>query len=872
MSPDIEAVRALAVRDVPLVEKRQYAVSFSRHFGWRPNDVLDVPDALPATNLVVEHGLENAAMLSFLPSDIRVEDVLGDDRRDVLGLSYNSFLDWHIWIDQESVHCFHNRFDPPVVVYTEHFNQSGLSALRRTVFDQAMGRIYNPKVLALDEALLGMIANWKDVLGLEFPSAKESISALFNGIILARAVEDFDSRMGANSGVDSLLNYVRDYDVSIGQAIDQLIEERTHVRVSSELYDSRSLEPFRDLPKGTSLRLVEGFYKHEAVPYPYDFSVMSKYALSKLYERYSSVMRGEQAVQLGWSPPAPGAEWNRELGGVYTPQYVASFFAKYLRKRVSVDKLSRLTVADPACGSGTFLRAVAEEKLLASVDPVPESVGPALSALYGLDIDENAVAAARLSLALLHLAAAGSLPENVPIELGDSLDIFEPSSSSPGPFDAVLVNPPFIRTELQSDDLRRSVRHHIDDIVPGKADTYTAFLKFSILALKEGGYGCFVVPQQFLTSPSLRKLRDWVMEHTWVHLVADLSAIPVFKASVYVSLLIVQKKGFLGEEPPYVSVIRCQRDVGAALVDFIDGHYSRTSSYAIFQSGQESLRRVTWSVPFPEETGLVRKLEPMPKLDDVAVVRQGMITGADDVFIVDSHEVPEGERAIYRPLLPDSMIGRFVLPGESGKRVFYPFLEDVPVDTSQMENLFPETWARLNRFRDRLSSRKSAPKDPAGWWRPAWPRSPSEMLVPKIAVSRLVLMPRFGVDLAGRWVVLQSPYVRSRSGVGDEDLLLVLAAVLNSSLAAWYIDLNARKYRNGYNMVEVALLKQLPIPDISQMPSSVIRNVASVVRELAEPSQEFDYVRASLLDDLVLRELYLLQDSDINLLKPQSGL
>ena len=872
MSPTTDTVRILADPESSFIDKRRYAAVFSRDFGWRPNDLLDVPSALPATNLVVEQGLENAAMLSFLPSNIRVNDVRDDERRDILGLSYNSLVDWHIWIDQESVLCFHNRFNPPVAAYTDHFDRSDFSALTRTAFDQAVGRTRNPNVLALDDALLGTIANLKDILGLELPDAKMSISALFNAIILARAVEDFDARTGAHGDANSLLDYVRNQNVSIGRAIEHLMAERTHSQVTDKLYDSRALDPFDGLSASSRIRLVEGFYQHEAVPYAYDFSVMSKYALSKLYERYVSVMRDEQAVQMAWWPSVPEDGGNKELGGVYTPQYIASFFAKYLRKNLPPREFSGVTVADPACGSGVFLRAVTEEKLLANDVPVSGAVGPSLESIFGVDVDANAVAAARLSLALLHLAAAGELPDDVPIERGDSLEIFASVSDVPGPFDAVMVNPPFVRTELQSDDLRTAIRQHTGVAVRGKADAYLAFLILSILALKPNGYGCFVMPQQFLTSPNLKRLRDWVMERAWVHVVADLSAIRVFKANVYVSLLIVQKKDISNEDVPPVSVIRCQRNVGSALVDFLDGNHRRTSSYSIFQSQQESLERTTWSVPFPEETDLLCKLDAMPRLNEVAIVRQGMITGADDVFIVDSQEIPENEREIYQSFLPDAMIGRFALPKESGKRVFYPFLEGAPVDVSQMEKYFPETWERLNKSRDALSSRKSVPNNPSGWWRPSRPRDPSEMLVPKIVVPELFLMPRFGLDLSGRWAVGHSPYVRTRSGAGDEDSLLVLTAVLNSSLTAWYIDLNARKYRNGYNKVGVALLKQLPIPDFGRIPTPAIRTVASAVRELADSSQEFDYARASALDDLVLRQLYLLGEKDITILKPQSVL
>ena len=215
---------------------------------------------------------------------------------------------------------------------------------------------------------------------------------------------------------------------------------------------------------------------------------------------------------------------------------------------------------------------------------------------------------------------------------GDSMECFAVPSETYDRYDAVMVNPPFVRTELQSDVVRKAIRTHADFGVRGKLDTYLAFLVFSIRALRPGGFGCFVVPQSLLTSDKLKPVRDWISEQAWVRVIADLSAIRVFKASVYVVLLILEKKGDQEPTSPEVSIIRCQRDVGLALDDFLDGNWSRTPSHAIFRSNQESLNRQTWSVPLPEESQLLRKLEAMPRLNEFAVVRPGVITGGRRYF------------------------------------------------------------------------------------------------------------------------------------------------------------------------------------------------------------------------------------------------
>ena len=875
MSPVSDLVQALTNPVVSTTKKREVAETFSRHFGWRPNDFLDIPNAVPAANLIVEHGLDNAAMLSFLPSDRRMEDIRSDEALNILGLSYNSLIDWHIWIDQDSIRYFYNRTDPAVPVRTRTFNDADQSALTRQVFDEAVDRAPNPNILSLDGALLDTISTWRKILHLELGTTATAgaVSSLFNAIILARAVEDFRTRSRKDSTGATLADLAAEPGLSIADAISQSIVQHTGSRVSQDLFDQSVLAPFDRLSESSRTALIRAFYRHDAVPYHYDFSVMSKHALSRIYERYVAVMQKEESIQFSLFPSAHEEAWNKQLGGIYTPQYIASFFARYLQSQLPPSEFLLSTVADPACGSGVFLRAVMEQKLTGTGNDPARDADKALGSLFGVDVDENAVAASRLSLSLLYLAARGELPKDIPIAHDDSVRRFASSGlSEDSVFDAVMANPPFVRTEAQSEHVRKAIADHVGFAAKGKLDTYLAFLVFSIQALRPGGFGFFVVPQPLLTSDNLKSLRDWIREEAWVRVIADLSAIRVFRANVYVALLVVQRKGTPEQEEPSVALIRCQRDVGLALEDFLDGVHRRTPSYFIYEAPQIALARSTWSVATPEESSMLDRLEAMPQLNDVAVVRQGAITGDDDVFIIDAYDVPEEEEALYRPLLPDRMIGRYALPKETGLRVFYPYVDGTAIAASQLEENFPATWNRLTRNKMALSSRKSLTPGGTEWWRPTRPRPPHEMLVPKIVVPEVSLLPRFGLDAAGQWVVSHSPFVRARNERLDEELLLVLTAVLNSSVTAWFIDLNARKYRDGYNKIGVALLRRLPIPDLRRIPNAQLSRVVALARELVDPSKEFDNRTAEVLDELVLRDLYGLSDEEIAMLRPEPPL
>lgn len=90
-------------------------------------------------------------------------------------------------------------------------------------------------------------------------------------------------------------------------------------------------------------------------------------------------------------------ERKRADGIFYTPADVAAFMAKEALRDLGEDAI-QLTVFDPACGSGVFLRAVLTE--LRHRKPSTDAFDLACSCLYGVDIDPWAVKAS--TFVLLH--------------------------------------------------------------------------------------------------------------------------------------------------------------------------------------------------------------------------------------------------------------------------------------------------------------------------------------------------------------------------------------------------------------------------------------------------------------------------------------
>jgi len=81
----------LQLTELPLtdIERRRMVQDFAHHFGWTPSDNLTttVGGNFANSHLVVEHGLENTAVISFLKRPFA--DLGYEDRKRLLNLSYN---------------------------------------------------------------------------------------------------------------------------------------------------------------------------------------------------------------------------------------------------------------------------------------------------------------------------------------------------------------------------------------------------------------------------------------------------------------------------------------------------------------------------------------------------------------------------------------------------------------------------------------------------------------------------------------------------------------------------------------------------------------------------------------------------------------
>lgn len=205
--------------------------------------------------------------------------------------------------------------------------------------------------------------------------------------------------------------------------------------------------------------------------------------------------------------------------------------------------LLSLTICDPACGSGAFLNA-ALEFLIAEHNYVDELTNKLTGSgtlefkwtpndilennLFGVDINEEAVEIARLSL-WLRTAQKGRKLSNLSSNIkcgnsliddkavaGDKAFIWKEEFAAVfenGGFDVVIGNPPYVNSK--GENFTSSFKEYwLKNFKTAiyQIDTYILFIEESLKIICKSGYISFIVPNAWLSNVFLANVRKYFLQ------------------------------------------------------------------------------------------------------------------------------------------------------------------------------------------------------------------------------------------------------------------------------------------------------------------------------------------------------------------------
>jgi type I restriction-modification system DNA methylase subunit len=234
--------------------------------------------------------------------------------------------------------------------------------------------------------------------------------------------------------------------------------------------------------------------------------------------------------------------------------------------------LLTLKILDPACGSGAFLNQaldflINEHKLNDSL--INELTNQPLGLfdtdkaiiennLYGVDINEESVEIAKLSLWLRTARKGRKLSMlNNNIKCGNSL-IDDPEVAGEkafnwndefaeimkkGGFDVVIGNPPYVFAREKISQIEKQYYNNTFNSSEYQLNTYVLFIEKSLQVIKKAGLLGLIVPNAWLMVNSTSKLRKYLLENSSVKEILNLSGYS-FQGVNVETIILLAEKGF----------------------------------------------------------------------------------------------------------------------------------------------------------------------------------------------------------------------------------------------------------------------------------------------------------------------------------------
>jgi adenine-specific DNA-methyltransferase len=479
------------------------------------------------------------------------------------------------------------------------------------------------------------------------------------------------------------------------------------------------------------------------------------------------VPRGKAALRANGSRDA-----RRRLAAFYTPAEVAQSLIKWAIRRADE------SVFDPSFGGCAFLEA-AVSKLRSLGCAAPERQ------IYGVDLDRRALR----SIVALTRGAETQFARTDFFAL--EKDVFGRR------FDVIVGNPPYLRPTSLSKAARRRIDARLQALglpLSKRASLWAPFVAYSTAFLVRGGRLAMVLPGALLHTEYGGTLLRWLTSRFGM-----------------LHLDIVRERLF--SETDESSVILYGENYGSQT----SGHSLRQVT-SVSEPPIRQLRIVSEERPatllVPPETRIryetVASASDVSRLGDLASTRIGIVTGANDFFVLSESERTSAKigEEFCQPVItkPRHISGLRLRPQDLGELRSKDLLSSLIVVPPRMASSYPSLRAWLSRGRlDNVPQRSHCRRRQVWYALQLPPQRPEAFLFPMGRDG-----PRIVINEARTWCTNNVFVLSARvywPGIWEQ-----IALGLMSSFAQLGAELVGRTYGGGILKVEPAEARLIAIP------------------------------------------------------------
>ena len=746
-------------------------------------------------------------------------------------------------------------------------------AIQKGAFDRFIDSDARKKGTSeVDKAFLEDMEGWRDLLARDIARNNKDLSqkelnhlvqATLDRIVFLRICED--RKIEPYGHLQKLI------------ANDGIYPELTKLfREADDKYNSGLFhfkqEGGRDKPDILSLKLSIGdkplrdIIKRLYYPIsPYVFSKIPTEILGQVYEKFlGKVIRltpGHQA-KVEFKPEV------RKAGGVYyTPKYIVDYIVKNtvgeLLKKKTPTQAKKLTILDPACGSGSFLLGAYQylldwyleqytkepskhknqlykngigEWVLAS----QEKKQILLSNIYGVDIDRQAVEVSKLSLLLKVLE--GESNETIQSQLRLFRERALPDLS-----DNIKCGNSLIGTDFfHGKNLDMFARDDMEAINAFDWDSKDGFAEI----MKSGGFDAVIGNPPYGAEFSIDKKQYLMQKYDYVHvrtpdsfnyfiaLAMSLSRDQANAGFIIPNNFLFQheywkaRKYFL-ENRFFNKVLNLGDNVFDVTVPVCIAIFSKSNKQYFQANDCRKIERIKLNkYLFQCEYGTIN-IDNVLRYPDCAIllnlsyfdlmakvlgsknninlgemcqnVSSGISTGGDKIFRIEKKIAIQNklEKSILKGCLVGREMNAYYTPQKTNHFIIYS-TKDISKKTH------PQTLKYLNPFQEKLSKRIEIVQGLMSWWRLNRPRNPKLFETPKILLRQTSSTLQASFDRKGYYCLDSIIIIQ----LIEKKINTYIIGLLNSKLVRFIYENIVQENNRTFAQVKPINVRKIPIPKL----------------------------------------------------------
>ena len=490
-----------------------------------------------------------------------------------------------------------------------------------------------------------------------------------------------------------------------------------------------------------------------------------------------------------------------------------------------------------------------------------------LDHLFGVDLDEQAVEVTRLSLMLKMLegehgiipgrAVLPTLDHN--IKCGNSLisgDVLKLQSffkedwiktkpfdwdayfrkivKEEGGFDVIIGNPPYVRIQtLPKDQVTFFSKNFAS--ATGNYDIYTLFVERGLELLKPGGILGFILPHKFFQAAYGQGLRKLITEKNALMEVVNFRDNQIFEqASTYTCLLFLQKGG--DRTFKYSEVAKLE-DPEKQLQIIREHEEYEDERMRIGKIPKKQITEAPWSFSVGPQADLLERLKSKEtKLKDCCIkIFQGLVTGADSIYILENRGVRRGSNLVkvfskatgseyilepgcLKPVFKGGFIDSYYW-GEPRHLIIFPYnFGETPGlrPADDLRKNYPNLWGYLKENEKALRARDGGKMNHDRWYSYSRIQNLGEFEGKKIVVLVVSDYARYTYDTEGVYFTGggNGPYygIRLKNDIPYHPFYIL--ALLNSNVLDFFIKRTSTTFRGGYYSFGKQYIENVPIRSI----------------------------------------------------------